>query len=49
MITHITVENFKSYYGKQDIGPFHHVSLFHSSFILFLLSLELYRNCWTEW
>lgn len=26
LITHIDAENFKSYFGKQTIGPFHHVS-----------------------
>ena len=26
MISHIEVENFKSYYGRQKIGPFHKVS-----------------------
>lgn len=25
MISHLEVENFKSYYGKQTIGPFHKV------------------------
>jgi hypothetical protein len=27
VISHIQVENFKSYYGKQIIGPFHKVNL----------------------
>lgn len=27
MIFSIEVENFKSYYGKQVLGPFHHVSI----------------------
>ena len=25
MITHIRMENFKSYFGVQEIGPFHKV------------------------
>jgi hypothetical protein len=28
VISHIEVENFKSYYGKQIIGPFHKVFIF---------------------
>lgn len=28
IITHIEVENFKSYYGRQAIGPFHKVNFF---------------------
>lgn len=28
MITHMVLENFKSYAGVQEIGPFHHVRNF---------------------
>jgi structural maintenance of chromosome 4 len=28
IITKIDVENFKSYYGKQTLGPFHKVNIF---------------------
>ena len=26
MITKMVLENFKSYAGKQEVGPFHHVN-----------------------
>jgi structural maintenance of chromosome 4 len=42
MITNITVDNFKSYFGRQELGPFHHVrSLFQ---FLFLPLLHLYSK-----
>ena len=34
VISHIEVENFKSYYGKQIIGPFHKVYFFGIGIIL---------------
>lgn len=37
MITHIEVENFKSYYGRQIIGPFHKVDFI----TIFKISLRL--------
>lgn len=34
MITSIDVENFKSYYGKHVLGPFHQVGCFYFCFCL---------------
>lgn len=35
IITNIIIENFKSYAGKVELGPFHHVSINHK-----ILNLE---------
>uniref|UniRef100_A0A914Q836 Uncharacterized protein n=1 Tax=Panagrolaimus davidi TaxID=227884 RepID=A0A914Q836_9BILA len=40
LITHIDIEDFKSYSGKQTIGPFHHVSLYPSTLKVYFFAVN---------
>ncbi len=48
IVDHIVLENFKSYAGRQVIGPFHEVIILklRKQCLILLVNLEFYFYCW---
>ena len=58
MITKIVNENFKSYAGKQELGPFHKVililvkiltSISDYAFVCCVVLTEVFLDSWAKW
>ena len=55
VINYIEIENFKSYYGKNILGPFHQVCNFQKKIIilfknLYLFLIKEFQCCnWSKW
>ena len=47
VINYLEIENFKSYYGKNILGPFHQVIIIFFKFKIFYLFIDHLNIHWT--